>query len=179
MRGTLRRPILMACCAFALGVAGAPASGRIVGPDELPECLPGLWRVSLCAGCGHTWILLRNPETGEFHTLGRYGTGFGGEHDCRTGKRVWPAAPDCGVIWDIDRKFHCGVRKDGRVLRSCYVRNPRIFRGTFDGHGHCGVRVNCVTYARDAWHFYSGEWYALPPIATASALERGANRGPR
>lgn len=175
MRRSLRRLRLAVACTCLLSVANAPSFAQIVGPDALPACLPGLWRVSLCASWEHNWIRLENMETGELHTLGRYFQGTGAEFDRRTGQQVWPAAPACGVIWDMDLKFHRGVRADGRVLRTCDVRNPRIYRGHANGYGHGVIRLNCVTYARDAWHFYTGEWYALPPIALPCALERSAS----
>jgi hypothetical protein len=172
MRRALRQARLIALCALILSVAGRSLRAEIAGPAALPAQLPGLWRVSLCASRNHTWIRLENMQTGELHTLGRYFPGMGAEYDQRTGQQIWPGAPACGVTWDIDRKYHNGVRTDGRVLRMCYVRNVPVYRGHANGYGHCIVRMNCVTYARDAWHYYSGEWYWLPPVTMPSALER-------
>jgi hypothetical protein len=171
MRNRHRHPLLSACAALLLCGYCAPLRADIAGPDSLPDRLSGLWRISLCVGHGHSWIRLQNTETGEVHTLARYVKGCGGESDWRQGRRTWPGAPACGVIWDQDLKFEVGVRRDGRIIRSCYVRDPCIYRGRMNGYGHCVVRMNCVTYARDAWCHYSGEWYDLPPVALPCGLE--------
>lgn len=172
MSRTARRLVVIITGALLLPGDGVPLHAGIAGPDELPVQLPGLWRVSLCRACGHNWIRFEHAETRELHTLGRYTKGFGGEFDWRTGRWVWPHAAQCGVTWDMDLKFEVGVRRDGRILRTCYVWNPWIYRGRANGYGHLGVRMNCTTYARDAWHFYTGEWYDLPLIATPCALEK-------
>jgi hypothetical protein len=177
MRSALRQALLTLSCALALSAAAGPLHASIAGPDALPACLPGLWRVSLCASRNHTWIRLENMQTGELHTLGRYFQGLGAEYDARTGRQKWPSVRASGVTWDIDLKYHNGVRTDGRVLRTCCVRNARVYRGHANGYGHCVVRMNCVTYARDAWQFYSGERYPLPPIAMPAALERSVSGG--
>jgi hypothetical protein len=171
-----RRLMVLLAAALLLSGRSATLHAAIAGPGDLPAQLPGWWRVSLCSACGHTWIRFEHADTGELHTLGRYTKAFGGEFDWRTGRWVWPHAPACGVIWDIDLKFDVGVRTDGRILRTCYVCNPRIYRGRANGYGHCGVRMNCTTYARDAWYFYAGEWHDLPPIALPSALAKSVIR---
>ena len=56
------------------------------------------------------------------------------------------------------------------------VNHPVIYRGALNGFGHLGVRVNCVTYARDAWYFYTREYYSLPPIASPRSLATRADR---
>jgi hypothetical protein len=170
MSRVLRRFLVVICGALTLSCAIAPVHGQILGPDQLPRQLPGLWRINLCVSWDHAWIYFEHAEIGERHTLGRYTRGFGGEFDWRTGRWIWPHAPACGVVWDMDLRFHAGVRSDGCVLRTCYVWHPRIYRGRANGYGHCGIRMNCATYARDAWHFYAGERYALPLIATPRAL---------
>jgi hypothetical protein len=172
MSGLHRAIVVVVSGAVLLSAAPAPLQGAIAGPAGLPLQLPGLWRISLCVSRGHAWIRFQHVETGEVHTLARYAGGFGGELDWRTLRSTWPRARCCGVVWDHDLKYDLGVRTDGCALRCGYVWHPRIYRGRANGHGHCVVRMNCATFARDAWHFYTGEWYDLPLIATPSALQR-------
>lgn len=173
MSRSLRYVLVIVGGALVLSGAGRPLHGQIAGPDGLPAQLPGLWRVSLCVSHQHAWICFQHHETGAVHTLGRYSRCVGGEFDWRTCRRTWPNSPGCGVIWDIDRKYHIGVRTDGCELRSCYVWNSCIYRGHANGYGHWVIRVNCTDYARDAWHYYSGEWYDLPLIAMPCHLRNG------
>lgn len=73
----------------------------------------------------------------------------------------------------MDREQSCenSVRRGNRILLSTYIDNPRILRGENDGHGHGIVSNNCVTYARDCWFAYTGEYYPLPDGAhTPGAL---------
>lgn len=161
-----------------LATAQGAARAEIHGPSQLPEKLHGLWMISLCVGDTHAWIRYQNLETGEVHTCGRYGRGFGSVRDARSGRLLWPAARHSGVQWDMDMMYDRGVRKDMEVLRSTIVRDPVIYRGTWNGFGHLGIRINCVTYARDAWYFYTQEYYPLPPIASPRALAARAKAGP-
>jgi hypothetical protein len=154
------------------------ARGEIRGPAELPAQLLGVWDISLCVSDSHAWIRYENVQTGEVHTCGRYGRGFGGITDKISGKEVWPAAPTGGVLWDQDLLYEFGCRPDKRVLRVVRMENPPIYRGAFHGRGHLGVRINCATYARDAWYFYSGEYYCLPMIASPDALEAHTRKRP-
>lgn len=144
----------------------------IVGPDQMPARLTGEWKVSLCESSSHNWIRYENTETGEVHTAGRYAKGFGGIKKSWTCRQSWPKAPVSGVIWDIDLKHEAEVRQGVYVLRSCYVSDPVVYRGTNCGHGHCCLRRNCTTHARDAWCFYSGEYYRLGMIHSPGALRR-------
>lgn len=154
------------------------ARGQVRGPSELPKQLVGIWDISLCVGDTHAWIRFQNVETGEVHTCGRYGKGFGGITDKASGAPLWPAAPTGGVLWDMDLLYERGLRQDKRVLRTVRVLNPLIYRGFFDGHHHFGVRMNCTTYARDAWFFYTGEYYHLPLIASPDALATQVSQKP-
>jgi hypothetical protein len=163
---------------LAIALAPAFAHGQIHGPARLPRQLSGDWLVSLCVSDTHAWIRYQNIETGEVHTCGRYGRGFGSINDSRTGQRLWPAAGSSGVQWDMDMMYDQGLRLDMQVLRSTIVRNPIIYRGAFHGFGHLGIRINCATYARDAWYFYTREFYSLPPIASPRALADQALAGP-
>jgi hypothetical protein len=148
----------------------ANVQGQICGPSELPKQLAGVWEISLCVGDTHAWIRFQNLETGEVHTCGRYRKGFGGITDKSSGMSIWPPAPAGGVLWDMDLLYECGIRSDKRVLRVVRVSNPVVYRGFLNGYHHFGVRMNCITYARDAWFFYTGEYYHLPLIASPDAL---------
>jgi hypothetical protein len=132
--------------------------------------LEGIWDISLCVGDTHAWIRFQNVETGEVHTCGRYGKGFGGITDKNSGASLWPDAPAGGVLWDMDLLYEQGLRHDKRVLRVVRMLNPPVFRGAWNGYHHFGVRVNCTTYTRDAWFYYTGEYYHLPLIASPDAL---------
>jgi hypothetical protein len=163
-RGAFVSVLLAAVC------SPAAVQGQIRGPSELPKRLTGIWDISLCVGETHTWIRFQNVETGEVHTCGRYAKGFGGISDKDSGVPLWPPAPEGGVIWDMDLLYEHGVRQDKRVLRVVRVLDPEVYRGRLNGYHHFGVRMNCTTYARDAWYFYTGEYYHLPLIASPDAL---------
>ncbi len=161
----------------AVGVT-AHVQGQIRGPSELPPQLVGVWEISLCVGDTHAWIRFENVETGEVHTCGRYGKGFGGITDKLSGMSIWPPAPVGGVLWDMDLLYEQGIRSDKRVLRLVRVSNPVVYRGSWNGYHHFGVRMNCATYARDEGSFYTGEYYHLPAIASPDALATQVKRRP-
>jgi hypothetical protein len=148
----------------------ATVQAQIRGPSELPQQLDGIWDISLCVGDTHAWIRFQNVETGEVHTCGRYGKGFGGVKDKDSGVQLWPPAPVGGVLWDMDLLYEDGIRQDKLVLRVVRMLNPPVYRGFLNGYHHFGVRANCASYARDAWFFYTGEYYHLPLIASPDAL---------
>jgi hypothetical protein len=127
--------------------------------------LHGLWKVSLCITRGHAWIRYESVDTGEVHTIGRYSKGEGGRVDPQTGRQVWPETQEAGLQWDMDLRYEPHIRKGRFLLLSVLVDSPRIIRGEKDGYGHGIWHVNCVTYARDAWACYTGEYYDLPIIA--------------
>jgi len=154
----------------------ADVHGQIRGPSELPQQLAGVWDISLCVGDTHAWIRFENVESGEIHTCGRYGKGFGGITDRISGMSLWPPGPAGGVVWDMDLLYEHGIRSDKRMLRVVRVSNPVVYRGSLNGYHHFGVRMNCTTYARDAWYFYTGEYYHLPAIAAPHALASQVNK---
>jgi len=134
---------------------------RALGPDDVPRKLKGKYKVSLCIRSGHAWIRFFNLRTGETHTAGRYGGGSGGRFDTATGQKLWPSAENSGIHWDMELKQELFIRAGKFKLISVYVTDPEIFRGEAGGYGHYLVRNNCATYARDAWKYYSGEFYDL------------------
>jgi hypothetical protein len=147
-----------------------PADVDPKGPHELPERLEGLWKVSLCISGPHSWIRLEHTGTGEVHTLSRYKQGVGGIRNVTTGEQVWPAAAVSGVQWDLDMQYEDEFRQGKYRLLRVLVENPPIYRGRDDGFGYYLLRNNCTTYARDAWHYYSGEGYPLPVVHTPEHL---------
>lgn len=154
---------------------GAKAKTELVVPvptSQLPEQLPGVWKVSLCAKKGHTWIRFENQTTKEVRTLGRFARGVGGKWNRETRSWDWRPAPVSGVLMDMELRHEPSIKKGYYILLSVYAKDPKIFRGINNGVGHHGIRNNCVTYARDAWHFYSNEWYNLPPIHTPASLRK-------
>jgi hypothetical protein len=137
------------------------------GPCNIPCCLEGTWEVSHCleVRCdqlGHSWIRFQNVETGEVHTAGLYLKGFGGVRDSRTGCWIVPPAETSGLQWDTDLVREPGLRRGEYYRLRTVVQNPRIYRGRNCGFGHGVIRNNCVTYSRDAWCYYSGEYYDIP-----------------
>lgn len=154
---------------------GIPASG----PDAVPCQLPGPWKVSLCiesryGKCGHTWIRFEHAETGEVHTVSRYLKGTGGIVDAQTGQWMYEPAEVNGIQWDHDLSREHLIGTTDVCLVTARVENPRVYRGANDGYGHGVVVNNCVTHARDAWFYYSGEKYPLDQgLHTADTLLHG------
>ncbi|MBL8850674.1 MAG: hypothetical protein JNG89_13425, partial [Planctomycetaceae bacterium] len=148
-------------CALAVGNAAAapPAEATAAvrpptGPADLPDELPGRWRISLCVSDSndHAWIRFENPENGSIRSIGRYHLLVGGWFD-RAHLR-WNYAPTLrtGLHMDREQGREADLADGSEILRTAWVENPRIYvaRGP---RGHALVRNNCATYARDAWHF--------------------------
>ena len=153
-------------------VLAAPGAG---GPEKVPRQLFGTWNVSLCVKAGlhrgHAWIRYQNVETGEVHTVGRF------QKNVRPTKRrssrvtLYPRTKESGLHWDYDWRFEHEVRQGKHVVGSVVVRDPLIF-GYEDADGHGVIRDNCITYARDAWQYYSGQQYQLAVIHTPEGFLR-------
>jgi hypothetical protein len=135
---------------------------RPLGPAAVPERLEGDWIVSLCIHQGHAWIRFENPRSGALHTLSRHRKGWGGRRHKETAKWLVPPARVSGVHWDLDLHYEDQVLARQHVLLSVMVANPTVYRGQDRGFGYNLLGNNCATFARDAWHHYSGEWYWLP-----------------
>jgi hypothetical protein len=87
-----------------------------------------------------------------------------------------PAQID-GVQWDLDMQQEYLIGSRQVFIVTTLVENPRIYRGRNNGYGHGCIVNNCVTYARDAWHYYSGEYYVLHSgCHTADTLQRAICR---
>lgn len=155
--------ILSATCAVASGEV------QVGGPGAFPTQLHGPWKISLCGTWRHNWIRFENVETGEVHTASRYNRGRGGMRSS-SGKQIWPDAPATGVTWDMDLKYEPDVARGKHILRSCYVRDPLTYLGKHRGRGHLYVWLNCASYTRNAWTFYTGERYCLFPVAAPCLL---------
>jgi hypothetical protein len=125
---------------------------QIGDPDQLPSSLPGTWKISLCIAGEQSWLRLEDLKTGEFHTLSR-----GGQN------------PQ-GVQWDLDVARESEITSTSHIRASTTVQNPRVFRGTQKDRGYGPSTGNCAGFSRDAWYFYSGEWYPLPSPPSAAAL---------
>jgi hypothetical protein len=100
---------------------------------------------------------------GRFHLL--VGCWFDREH------LRWNYLPTfrTGLYMDREQGREPELADGSEILRTAWVDNPRIYvaRGP---RGHALVRNNCATYARDAWHFYTGEYWELPAIHTPRSL---------
>lgn len=135
----------------------------VLGPDQIPHQLRGVWRIGLCVKegitKGHCWIRYENVHTGEVHTVGRFQKGIRGVRDRRTREWLYPDIEVSGLYWDFDVRHELDVRQGKYLLSTVVARDPRIFRE--NTHGHGTVRNNCVTYARDAWRYYAGREYEL------------------
>ncbi len=130
------------------------------GPDELPESLSGMWKITLCIHGNHSWLRLQSLKTKEVHTLSRYAIGLGESRD-NAGRLVTPAVVTSGVQWDQDI-FHEHVDRDSWApLLSLVVSEPIVYRGKGDGYGYNAVTNNCASYVRDAWVFYGGGRYKM------------------
>jgi len=144
-----------------------------LGPAEIPESLPGLWRASLCIAenNGHAWIRLENCETGEVRTIGRYHLLVGGWFDRERFRWNYPPTFRTGLYMDREQKAEFLQTADECILVTQEVENPRLqVNGRSRGHGM--VRNNCVTYARDIWYVMTGEKFDLPAIHTPRALRK-------
>lgn len=99
-------------------------------------------------------------ETGKVHTTGRYKNGYGGRID-ENGTFIDPPIAVSGIQWDKDTLKEEGIKNNKFAIRSVTVCNPVIFKGENQfGYGVWGN--NCATYARDAWYYYSGEYFYMP-----------------
>jgi hypothetical protein len=146
---------------------------RPLGPDELPDYLPGRWKVSLCISTDpdHAWIRFENVETGEVRSVSRFHLLVGGWFDAKHLHWNYGLTTRTGVYMDREQSLEEKLGQGYYRMLSAYVDNPRILKGEHEGRGHGVVKNNCVTYTRDAWHFYTGEYYPLPEgVHTPDAL---------
>ena len=157
-------------------VIAAPTAG---GPDVVPQRLDGLWKVSLCVRPGlhrgHAWIRYENVHTGEVHTIGRFQSHVRPTRRRDTRETLYPRTRRAGLHWDYDWRFEHEVREGKYVVDSVLVRDPIIY-GHDDPLGHGIIRDNCITYARDAWHHYSGQQIDLAIIHTPEGFLRTLQR---
>lgn len=185
-------PVILAGCGLALlpaggrGIAGETAAGTAnetsevrppVGPGDLPEMLPGRWKIALCVSDDndHAWIRFENPETGSVRSIGRFHLLVGGWFDPR--RMRWNYLPTfrTGLYMDREQRREGELADGSEILRSAWVENPQLFVGG-GARGHAIVRNNCATYARDAWHFYTGEYWELPAIHSPRTLRESIGR---
>ncbi len=157
-------------------VLAAPTAG---GPQAVPRQLLGLWRVSLCVKRGlhrgHAWIRFENVYTHEVHTIGRFQRNVRPTRRRATGEVLYARTEQSGLHWDYDWRFEHQVRRGEYVIGSVTVRDPIVF-GHDDLLGHGTVRANCITYARDAWQFYSGQHFDLAIVHTPEGFLRTIHR---
>lgn len=146
-----------------------------LGPDELPDSLPGRWKVSLCVMVkpAHAWIRYENVETGEVRSISRFHLLVGGWYDKKEKQWNYGLTTKTGVYMDREQSIEHKYPQSRFLLLSSYVDNPKIYKGDHKGRGHGMAVNNCVTYTRDAWYFYTGEYYALTRFHEPSEL-RGA-----
>lgn len=139
------------------------------GPEVVPDRLSGDWRVSLCVKeglhRGHAWIRYENIRTGQVHTVGRFQKNVRPTRRRSTGEVLYPRTRVSGLHWDYDWRYEHEVRQGQYIVGSVLVRDPWIFEHD-DPYGHRTLRDNCVTYARDAWEYYSGQRYDLSLVHT-------------
>jgi hypothetical protein len=136
-----------------------PPNFRPGGPSDVPDKLDGTWQVSIVVGGGHAYIRYENTETGETHTVGNYEHGYGGRIDAN-GRVIIPPVTLPGLQWDQDMKKEAGFKGDLFQSRTVVIKDPVIYKdSTPFEYGWYGD--NCTTYAKDAWHFYTGEVYFI------------------
>lgn len=162
-----------ACAAEPLVEAPRTEIREPLGPAEIPESLPGRWRVSLCIAenNGHAWIRLENCETGEVRSIGRYHLLVGGWFDREHFRWKYPPTFRTGLYMDREQKAEFQQTADQCILVTQVVEDPRLLVNDRT-RGHGMVRNNCVTYARDIWYVMTGEKFDLPPIHTPRALRQ-------
>ena len=157
-------------------VLAAPAIG---GPDAVPRQLFGQYRVSLCVKPGmhrgHAWIRYENLRTGEVSTIGRYQRNVRPTRRKDTREVLYPKTTESGLHWNYEWRYEHKVRQGEYVIDTVVLRDPVIF-GHDELSGHRTVRHNCITYARDAWQFYSGQRFDLALIHTPENFLREINR---
>ena len=150
---------------------------RPVGPDDLPQSLPGRWEISLCVADdnGHAWIRFENLDTGEVRSISRFHVLVGGWFDRKEFR--WNYAPTfrTGLHMDREQRREPDVADGSEILRTTVVEDPQVFVGK-RARGHALVRNNCATYARDAWYFYTGEYWELPEIHSPKHLRESIGR---
>ena len=153
-------------------VLAAPTAG---GPETVPQQLFGVWQVSLCVKPGfhhgHAWIRYENIDTGEVHTIGRFQRNVRATRRRSTREILYPRTTESGLHWDYDWRLEHEVRQGKYVVGSVVVRDPFIF-GHDDLAGHGVIRDNCITYARDAWQYYSGQHFDLALLHTPEGFLR-------
>ncbi|MCC7423877.1 MAG: hypothetical protein IT428_26735 [Planctomycetaceae bacterium] len=176
----------MATAVASVGEAGPPpppdsgprpAIRKPASADEIPESLPGRWKVTLCVMVhpGHAWIRFENVETGEVRSISRFHYLVGAWYDRENRHWHYPPTIKAGVWMDREQSIEYQPEKYPRekyVLLSTYVDNPRLYKGKGDGRGHGMAVNNCVSYSRDAWYFYTGEYYGLTRIHDPQELVR-------
>ena len=149
------------------------------GPDEIPDHLPGLWKVSLYVKegylRGHAWIRYENLANGEAHTVARFLKGIDDVRHPITGLELVPSIEITGLHWDYDLRFEHEIQGSKYCIDSVVIRDPKIFRGS-GIYGHGVVRNNCITYGRDAWCYYTGRQYELAAIHLPNRLLREARK---
>jgi hypothetical protein len=133
--------------------------------------------VTLCclANPGHAWIRFENVETGEVRSISRFHYLVGAWFDKENKRWNYPPTLKAGVWMDREQSVEFQPKKYPRekyVLLSTYVDNPKLYKGKNDGHGHGMAVNNCVSYSRDAWYFYTGEYYGLSRIHDPQELIR-------
>jgi hypothetical protein len=193
--GAARGARIAACCLLAgcsLSVAfshvpsyaadDVPPSDRQairapVGPADLPESLPGRWKISLCVSDdnGHAWIRFENPETGDVRSIGRFHLLVGGWFEPQRFRWNYPPTFRTGLYMDREQRREPELADGSEILRTAWVDNPQLYVGG-GPRGHAIVRNNCATYARDAWHFYTGEYWELPVVHTPRSLRDSVGR---
>lgn len=153
------------------GVSQRTAIRAPVGPDDIPETLPGRWRASLCIARdhGHAWIRLEHCETGEVRSIGRFHLLVGGWFDREHLRWHYPPTFRTGLYMDREQRHEFLKEAEECILLTEIVENPQLLAGG-KATGHGLIRNNCVTYTRDAWYVLTGEYFELPTFHTPPAL---------
>lgn len=158
-------------------VDGPVQRAERLGPKEIPYRLEGWWRVSLCVKeglhRGHAWIRFENVHTGMVHTIGRFKDGVRGVRHRATREWLYDPITVSGLYWDHDIRYEHEVRQGEYLQGTVLLEHPWVYRGD-NVFGHGVIRNNCVTYARDAWKFYSGQELDLSWIHTPERLLKSA-----
>lgn len=145
--------------------------------SQIPDSLPGKWKVSICVRVpGHAWIRFENLDTKEVVTLSRFQYLSGGKFDWKKLRYSKRPVTDAGVWMNRELGEESKIEAGNYLMISTFVDNPKINLGPNNGEGHGTVVNNCATYCRDAWFYYTGEYYHFDKVHSPIELRNAIIR---
>lgn len=146
-------------------------AGQQGSEDQIPQSLPGQWKISLCIRCpGHAWLRFESLQSGRVVKVSRFQTMAGGRFDWTKLRYRRKPVFKSGLWMNRELGSETGVSAGRYAMLSVVVNNPTIHRGQSEGRGHGSVVNNCATYCRDAWEEYTGERYEFNGLHSPTLL---------